>query len=113
MDLVRVEPATFFAALADPTRLRLIQILARRPASSALCVNALAGRLGISQPAASQHLQVLRSVGLVRAERRGPRVHYSLDQERLAQWQQLVEVFFAPPCTGNADCEAELCSGAG
>ncbi len=85
------DPVPFFAALADPTRLKLLQILARQPYERPLCVNALAARLGVSQPAVSQHLRVLRALGLVQAERRGPRVHYFLDGPRFLQWRQLVE----------------------
>jgi ArsR family transcriptional regulator len=87
---VRIEPAAFFASLADPTRFRLVELLARQPEGAALCVNALAARLGISQPAVSQHLQVLRSVGLVHAARKGPRVHYHLDRERLLLGQSFL-----------------------
>jgi ArsR family transcriptional regulator len=87
----RPDPTPFFAALADPTRLRLVEILARQPEERPLCVNALAARLGVSQPAVSQHLRVLRHLGLVRAERRGPRVHYFLDGVRFREWRRLVE----------------------
>jgi ArsR family transcriptional regulator, arsenate/arsenite/antimonite-responsive transcriptional repressor len=106
MDLVKSEPATFFAALADPTRLKLIRILARQPSDAALCVNALAMRLGISQPAVSQHLQVLRSVGLVYPVRRGLRVHYYLDRERLRVWEHLVQELFAGT-GGEGQAEAD------
>jgi len=107
MDTVRLEPASFFAALADPTRLQLLQILARQPAGCALCVNALAMHLGVSQPAVSQHLQILRSVGLVYPVRRGMRVHYYLDRERLLSWQKLVhELFAVPGDEWEGECEA-------
>ncbi len=86
-----LDPTLFFAALADPTRLRLLQILAGQPEDRPLCVNALASRLGVSQPAVSQHLRVLRSLGLVQAERRGPRVHYFVDGPHFLQWRRLVE----------------------
>lgn len=90
MNTLEIEPAAFFAALADPTRFRLVELLARQPEGAALCVNALAARLGISQPAVSQHLQVLRSLGLVHAARQGPRVHYHLDRERLALGESIL-----------------------
>ena len=90
MDPGTRDPVPFLAALADPTRLRLIQMLAHQPAERALCVNALAARLGVSQPAVSQHLRVLRNLGLVRPERRGARVHYLLDRERFAAWRRLL-----------------------
>jgi DNA-binding transcriptional ArsR family regulator len=38
----------------------------------------------------SQHLRILKDLGLVHAERRGYRIHYFLDQERLATYQSLV-----------------------
>jgi DNA-binding transcriptional ArsR family regulator len=57
------DPAAFFSALADPTRLRLIRMLGQEPGGGGLCVNVLALRLGISQPAVSQHLGRLRDLG--------------------------------------------------
>jgi DNA-binding transcriptional ArsR family regulator len=38
----------------------------------------------------SQHLRILKDLGLVHAERRGYRIHYFLDQERLATYQSLI-----------------------
>ena len=75
------ELAQVFKALSDPTRLRLVELLAG--SKGALCVNALAHMLGVSQSAVSQHLRVLRHTGLVRGERHGFFVHYVLDQEML------------------------------
>jgi len=83
------EAGRVFKALSDPTRLRLIQLLACQEGGSALCVMALADRLGVSQPAVSQHLRVLRNVGLVRGDRRGCRVHYFLDEDELAKWRKI------------------------
>jgi DNA-binding transcriptional ArsR family regulator len=82
--------ASVFAALADPTRLRLLRLLCSQHEPDALCVNALVGLLGISQPAISQHLRVLKSIGLVRGERRGYHVHYSVDSEALKRYQKLI-----------------------
>lgn len=83
------EATQIFKALSDPTRLRLIQLLACQERGSALCVMALADRLEVSQPAVSQHLRVLRNLGLVRGERRGYRVHYFLDEDELAKWREI------------------------
>jgi ArsR family transcriptional regulator len=87
------ELATVLKALSDPTRLRLVRLLSGNSATDCvsrecegmgfLCVNALAQRLGVTQSAVSQHLRVLRQVGLVRGVRRGSFVHYTLDRERL------------------------------
>jgi DNA-binding transcriptional ArsR family regulator len=84
------EHAAFFQALADPTRLKLLTLLCTQSQPPhALCVKALAVRLGVSQPAVSQHLRVLRALGLVKGDRRGYHVHYSVDTDRLrALWEQ-------------------------
>ena len=81
---------SFFAALADPTRLRLVRLLCHQREPDALCVNALARRLGVTQPAVSQHLRVLRSAGLVEAERRGYRVHYFVNHGALQRGRELI-----------------------
>jgi ArsR family transcriptional regulator len=90
MDKSIDKQAELFGVLADPTRLKLLRLLARQRQPNALCVNALAYRLGITQSAVSQHLRVLKSVGLVKGERRGYRIHYFLNQETLIQAQQQI-----------------------
>ena len=77
------EQANLFAVLADPTRLKLLRLLSQQRESNALCVNALAYQLGITQSAVSQHLRVLKSAGLVKGERRGYRIHYFINEEAL------------------------------
>ena len=79
------ELAEIFKALADPTRMRLVKLL--NESGGVLCVNALAHMLGVTQSAVSQHLRVLRQAGLVRGERRGHFVHYSLDGDGLEQYK--------------------------
>jgi len=82
--------AAIFKILADPTRLKLLKLLSQTKDSHPLCVNALAFRLGVTQPAASQHLKVLKSAGLVKGERHGYRIHYVVNQETLIQAQKLI-----------------------
>lgn len=77
--------AEVFKALSDPTRMRLVRLLSE--SGGALCVNALAHILGVTQSAVSQHLRVLRQAGLVRGERCGHFVHYSLDRDGLEQYK--------------------------
>ena len=80
--------AEVFKALSDPTRLQLVKLLNEH--RGALCVNALAHRLGVTQSAASQHLRVLRQARLVEGERHGYHVHYALDPVRLEQFRASV-----------------------
>jgi len=84
------EQAALFGVLADSTRLKLLRLLAQQSEPNALCVNALAYRLGVTQSAVSQHLRVLKSSGLVKGERRGYRIHYFINQETLIQAQQQI-----------------------
>lgn len=73
--------ADICSALADPSRILLLYALAERPRS----VNELASELSISQPATSRHLKILRERGLVRTERQGTSVEYSLPDHRLIE----------------------------
>lgn len=71
--------ADICSALADPKRILLIYALADRPRS----VNDLAEELGISQPATSRNLKVLRERGLVYTVRQGTTLEYHLTDMRL------------------------------
>jgi DNA-binding transcriptional ArsR family regulator len=64
-----------FAALADPTRRRLLELLATGERSA----GELAAEFDISRPGVSRHLRVLREAGLVRARGEGQRRLYSVD----------------------------------
>ncbi len=75
-ELTSEEQAVLFKVLADPTRLKLLKLLAQQKETHTLCVNELAYLLGITQSAVSQHLRVLRAAGLVKGKRRGYRIHY-------------------------------------
>lgn len=66
-------------ALADHTRCRLVKILLHND----YCVGALAGRLQISQSAVSQHLAILKKAAIVRGEKRGYFMHYTVDRRTL------------------------------
>lgn len=64
------------AALADPTRLRLLNLMHGRE----VCVCYFVEILGQGQPKISRHLAYLRSAGLVRARRDGKWMHYSMER---------------------------------
>lgn len=81
--------AQFYKALGDKTRLQLVALLARQQPGHALCVGRLAHDLGVTPSAVSQHLRVLKDLGLVQADRQGYRIHYYLDSERLSTYQLL------------------------
>jgi len=73
--------ADICSALADPRRILLLYALAEQPRN----VNDLANEIGISQPATSRHLKLLRERGLVTATRDGANVEYSINDHRLIE----------------------------
>jgi DNA-binding transcriptional ArsR family regulator len=80
-----MRPSAQFAALADPTRCKVIELLGERPRP----VHELAAAFSISRPAISRHLRVLREARLVREEKQGRENVYSLERQRLrplADW---------------------------
>jgi DNA-binding transcriptional ArsR family regulator len=77
-----------FAALADPTRRRVIETLAARPSATA---TALAAELPITRQAVAKHLGALRAAELVSVERLGREVHYRLDPRPLNDATEWIE----------------------
>jgi len=70
-----------FKALSDPTRRALFERLCRKGEQT---VAALTARAGVSQPAVSKHLAVLKQAGLVRDRHEGRQTHYSAQLGALA-----------------------------
>jgi ArsR family transcriptional regulator len=71
-----VDLARLFAALADPTRLRLLHLMD----GAEVCVCYFVEILGQSQPKISRHLAYLRNAGIVRARREGKWMHYRIER---------------------------------
>ena len=69
-----------FEALASTARRKILAYLAH----SSLTAGEIAARFEMSKPSISQHLSVLENAGLVRKEKKGQFVHYSIVQESLA-----------------------------
>lgn len=74
--------ASTFAALGDPTRVRVVSMLAASPEGVA-CGCDLEGPLGLAQPTVSHHLKVLREAGLIEGDKQGKWVYYRIVPERL------------------------------
>ncbi|OFX13381.1 MAG: hypothetical protein A2Z18_01915 [Armatimonadetes bacterium RBG_16_58_9] len=67
-----------FKALGDPTRLRIVRMLAE---NGEVCVCKIVDELGIGQPAVSHHIGKLKQTGLLHSRREGQWIHYSLNIE--------------------------------
>lgn len=79
-----------FAALADPTRRRLLERLRRRDHT----VGELAKISRISQPAVSQHLRVLRDANLVASRSVGTRRYYRVNRDGLLELRRYLESYW-------------------
>jgi ArsR family transcriptional regulator len=78
------DTAEIFKALGDETRLKIIKIIAAT--GNQICVGMIAHKLGVSQPAVSQHLKTLKNVGLITAKREGTLFHYMIVDDFLAPY---------------------------
>ncbi len=83
--------ARLFAALADPTRLRLLNLMAERE----VCVCYFVEILQQGQPKISRHLAYLRNAGIVSARREGKWMHYSIRRPRDAAANSILDAVFA------------------
>jgi ArsR family transcriptional regulator len=72
-----------FKALADPTRVRLLSLIATEQDSEA-CICYLTDPVGLSQPTVSHHMKLLVEAGLVTREQRGKWAYYRLANDALA-----------------------------
>src|SRR5688572_6850149 len=70
------DPALFFSALADKTRLRLLNLMR----DGEVCVCFFAGTLETNNPKISRHLSYLKRAGLVKSRRDGKWMHYSVQR---------------------------------
>ncbi|MGH7043509.1 MAG: ArsR/SmtB family transcription factor [Acetobacteraceae bacterium] len=87
-------PNELFSTLADPTRRAIFERLSRDGEQT---VRALTDRAGVSQPAVSKHLAVLKRAGLVADRHEGRQTHYSAQPQGLApliDWMGLYGAFW-------------------
>lgn len=92
-----------FAALANPVRRRILELLAEAPRNAGAIA---AGIEGLSRPAVSEHLGVLRRAALVQEEARGRERHYRLAAAPLADvdaWLRPFERYWRQRLTALAD----------
>src|SRR5215469_13294538 len=87
------------SVLSDPTRQTVLDLLRSRPST----VGELATQLPVSRPAVSQHLQVLKSAGLVEEERRGTRHYFRLNPRSLAELREHIDSMWRDALTAFSD----------
>jgi DNA-binding transcriptional ArsR family regulator len=91
---MRPAPDLVFKTLADPTRRAIFERLVQ---GGELTVRALTARSGVSQPAVSKHLGVLKLAGLVQQRPQGRSVHYRVEPDGLApmvEWMSRYGIYW-------------------
>jgi len=94
-----IDTVEFAKALADETRQKILAVCCCKK----LSVNEIVNALDVTQPTVSHHLAILKRAGLVRTERRGKQIFYTLNQESLADGCCQVAVVFAPEVKVRVD----------
>ena len=84
-----VNMATLFAALADPTRVAILNLLAE--GEQEVCVCDIAESFEVGQSTVSRHLKVLKDVGLISSQKRGKWVYYSIIKGRTEEIKAILD----------------------
>ena len=89
-DAEAVATARVFKALADPHRVKIVNLLAT--SSGPVCVCEFTGPLGLSQPTVSHHLKKLVDAGLLEREQRGTWAYYGLSRDAVGRLASAVDL---------------------
>ena len=95
---MNLEPAEIFKVLSVETRVRIIDILKSRGTAGAKEISA---ELGITTAAVSQHLKILKHAGLVRSERQGYWIPYSIDAKAMENCREILTEVCTCGCRGT------------
>ena len=95
---MKIVPSEMFKVLAVETRVRIIDLLKSK---GPLGAKNIAELVGVTPAAVSQHLKILRQSGLVRSERKGYWIPYSLDEEALENCRQILNEVCTCGCRGT------------
>ncbi len=104
LPFVMANVSAMLTALGDPTRQAIFERLSHGP----MAVGQLAGALPVSRPAVSQHLRVLKDVGLVFDRQEGTRRLYQVDPDGLARLRAHLDAFWARSLAAFAHRTREL-----
>ncbi len=94
----KLNPSDMFKVLSVETRIRIIDLLKNK---GPLGAKSIAEDLGITTAAVSQHLKILKQAGLVRSERKGFWIPYSIDEEALENCKDLLSEVCTCGCQGT------------
>jgi DNA-binding transcriptional ArsR family regulator len=96
------EYASWFKALADPTRVQIVSLLARR--GKPMSVGAITAAAGVGQSTVSAHLKVLAEVRFVLAERRGTAAYYRINEACVQCFPTAADIVMGRPVPAVPAC---------
>ncbi len=95
---MKLEPSEIFKVLSVETRVKILERLKAHGPSGA---KDIAATIGVSTAAVSQHLKILKQAGLVRSERKGYWIPYSIDEKAMENCRQLLNEVCTCGCRGT------------
>ncbi len=93
-----MEPSEIFKVLSVETRVKIINLLKGR---GPLGAKEIAATIGVTTAAVSQHLKILRQAGLVRSERKGYWIPYSIDEKAMENCREILTKVCTCGCRGT------------
>ena len=97
---MNLEPSEMFKVLSVETRVKIIELLKSRGPMGA---KDIAAEMGITPAAVSQHLKILRQSGLVRSERKGYWIPYSIDEKAMENCRDILNEVCTCGCQGTGE----------
>jgi len=95
---MKIEPSEIFKVLSVETRVKILDLLKARGPSGA---KDIAATIGVTTAAVSQHLKILKQAGLVRSERKGYWIPYSIDEKAMENCRQILNEVCTCGCQGT------------
>lgn len=97
---MNMEPSEIFKVLSVETRVRIIEIL---KSQGPLGAKDIAADIGVTVAAVSQHLKILKQAGLVRSERKGYWIPYSIDEKAMENCRHILTEVCTCGCRGTGN----------
>lgn len=95
---MKIEPSEIFKVLGVETRVKILDLLKAHGPSGA---KDIAATIGVTTAAVSQHLKILKQAGLVRSERKGYWIPYSIDEKAMENCRQILNEVCTCGCQGT------------
>ncbi|MHB9028482.1 MAG: ArsR/SmtB family transcription factor [Candidatus Latescibacterota bacterium] len=97
---MKIEPSEIFKVLSVETRVQIIELLKTR---GSLGAKDIAATIGITIAAVSQHLKILKQAGLVRSERKGYWIPYTIDMKAMENCRKILTEVCTCGCKGTGN----------